>query len=238
MKYAIIIIAIIILVRWETIVRLVNKTESLVTREDSKAVNQPANMQNEIVPMTTDKNLDSSVDKRIVNLMEEFNRFPSESAKELIIADIKATPEIVGQTAHEGFLSAMMKLTGHVQDKNQLTNDLLFELWPLVKGPHVLLVRQLLAINFNDNMVPFLDQLSKSGRDPSCSIGEMVPDSLEKDEKETFLLGRKEILSKIIDDEAQPPKVRTMGLNCFRSVEIALLKLNPPPAAETPAQGP
>lgn len=235
MKYAIIIIAIIILVRWETIAKLVNKTEGLVTSSETSYVDQGASNQTEIVPVTKDKVLEQTADQKIVALIEDFNRNPSDTTKALIIDEVKANPSYFAKEGHEGYISAMSKMSSHVQQKNLLVNNFLFDLWPFVKGSNLLIVRQLLAINFEDNLVSFIDLLAKSGRDPSCFIAEIIPDTLSKEDKERFLNDRKTALEKVNIDETQQPKVRTMAINCMRIVELELLKLNPPQVETPPA---
>lgn len=238
MKYAIIIIAIILLVRWETISKLVGKTESLVVPTDTNYVDQGTETQTEIIPVTKDKTLEQSADQRIVTLIEDFVEKPTEDTKNLIIVDVKANPSYFGEQGHAGYISAMSKLASHIQQKNLIVNNFLFELWPFVKGANLLVVKQLLAMNFEENLVVFLDLLSKSGRDPSCSTAEYIPDTLSKEDKEQFLKDRRSAIEKITNDETKLPKVRTMAINCFRIVEIELLKLNPPPAVDAPEENP
>lgn len=223
------------MVRWETLVRLVNKTENYITPKNAVQMEEISVVQSEIVPVTQDKNLEQSLDKKIVTLIEDLARNPTIDAKNAIIQEIKNNPSIFGMTGHEGFISSMMNMSSLVQQKNSVINSFLFELWPLVKGPNLFLVKQLLAINFNDNMVNLLDQLGASSRDPVCSIGEIIPDSLEKEEKEAFFNERRSAFDKIANDESLPARVRTMSINCFRVSETELLKLNPP-APETPQE--
>ena len=229
MKYAIIIIAIIVLVRFETILKLVDRTQGLVTSSETLPTEQAEVNQSVIVPVSKDKSFEQTPDQRIVTLIEDFYRTPTDTMKNLIISDIKGNPALFGETGHPGYLNIMSRMVSHIQQKNSIVNDFLFELWPLVKGANLLIVKQLLAMNFEENLVLFLDQLSKSGRDPSCFIAEMIPDGFTKEEKERFLNERRANLEKVSYDETQAPKVKTMSINCFRTVEIEILKLNPPP---------
>ncbi|GEM_PF-6596960 len=237
MKYAIIIIVIILLVRWETIVKLVDKTEGLVTTDEIKPTEQAASSQIEIIPVTKDKSIEQSPLQKIVSLIEDFYRSPSDNTRDLIITEIRANPGLFGESGQEDYLSIMSKFPSHIEQKTPLVNSFLFELWPLMRGANLLIVKQLLAMNFEIDLVSFLDQLAKSGRDPSCFIAEITPDGLTKEVKEKFLLERKANIEKIINDEAGFPKIKTMGLNCFRIIEIELLKINAP-AAELPETTP
>lgn len=238
MKYAIIIIVIIILVRWETVAKLVGKTEDFVTPNQTNYIEQGVESQTEIIPVTKDKAIEQSADQKIIILIEDFNRIPTEETKNLIISDIKANPAYFGTTGHPGFLSAMSKMSAHIQQKNLIVNNFLFEVWPFVKGANLLVVKQLLAMNFEENLTVFLDLLSKSGRDPSCSIAEYIPETLTKEDKEQFLKDRRASIEKITNDETKLPNVRTMAINCFRIVEIELLKLNPPPVEQAEQASP
>jgi hypothetical protein len=239
-KYAIIIITIIILVRWETIVKLVDKTEGLVTSKETKYVDQGSSSQTEIVPVTKDKSFEQTPDQKIVALIEDFGRNPNSSTKDLIIEEIKANPSYFSGQGHSGYISAMSKLAPHIQQKNLLVNNFLFDLWPFVKGANLLVVKQLLGMNFEENIVTFIDLLAKSGRDPACVIAEMTPEISSKDDKERFLIERRAAIEKIINDETQLPKVKTMAINCFRIVEIEILKLKPLPveSVESPTVSP
>ncbi len=228
MKYAIIIIAIILLVRWETIVKLVGKTEDLVAPDNTIYIEEPKETQTEIIPVTKDKTLEQSPDQKIVTLIEDFNRNPTAEIKNLIITDIKANPSYFGQEPHLGYISVMTKLISHIQQENLLVNNFLFEIWPFVKGSNLLVVKQLLALNFEENLNVLLDLLSKSGRDPSCSLAELIPETLSKEQSEQFLIERRNNLEKVTNDESKLPNVRTMAINCHRVVEIEILKINPP----------
>ena len=226
MKYLIGFIAIVILVRIDFFLSLVDKGMEKLNRE-RPTTTQPDIEQGETIPVTEDKNLKVTSKTKFLNLLQNFRINPEPTVRELAMELLRSEPMMFGSELDPNLESAIFSWRDLISQGNTDLPNFLLELMTVLEGKNLEVVRRFFSLMMDQDMKSFLLHYSRS-KDINCSIGIIHGDVLESDQLYSVLEERDLAISRILSETNVDPNMRALGQNCQIMIRAQLGKMTPP----------
>jgi hypothetical protein len=185
MKYIVILIVVVILVRIDFILHFFDKTsakfENSQTNEvtNSTAENNP---QTELVPIQNDMAIKSSSRKIFLSMMEDFRSVPEMSLRDRAIETLRAEPTMFNEKLDPELESTIFRWRGLIVQKNKIAQGFLLELMKSLKGENLEMVKRFLSYSIDADFADFVTFYSKTN-DLNCMLITYLGDNLPDEEK-------------------------------------------------------
>jgi len=231
MKYVVILIAVIILVRIDLVLKFFDKTAVKYQNKSIEIAPGEVVAGGEIVPVASDLSFKTSPRKNFISMLNDFRTVQDISVKDKAIELLRLNPTIFPETLDLEFESSIYRWRDLLVQKNKMTHDFLIEMMSNLKGENLQMVMRFYSFAIDVDMGEFLNAYSKSN-DSNCLIMDHLGDNLPEDEKYNELAERLAVLDAfLLTDKAAP--IKLYGQHCQM---ILKLKIDQLKVVEVPSQ--
>lgn len=222
MKYVVILVFVVVLVRIDVILKLFDKTAVKLqnTQEEIPAVEvQPVS---ELVPIDRDLSLKTSPYKTFLSMLNDFQSTADTNVKNKIIELLRANPVMFTDKLDLELEKNIFRMRDLLIQRDKVTHELLIEMMKSLKGENLEMMRRFLSYAIDIDMPEFFNIYSKTG-DVNCIIMGYLGDNLSDDEKFNELNERLTALDAfLITEKAAPYKL--FGGRCLLVLKLQVDK--------------
>jgi hypothetical protein len=234
MKYVWIIVVVVVMVRIDFFISLIESTTSKIS--NSRAPEMKVNdvgSNTEIISIKNDQSLKVSPRTKFLSMLEDFRIDSSALLRMQAIEHLKSHPQLFNDNLDKDLESRIYQWRDLLSQRNPETHYFLLDLLQYLKGENQNMVRRFYSLAMDIDLADFLTAYSKS-KDTTCQIGVLVADSLPEDERFNELAARLTALESVLKKEKLDIGVKVMALRCEASIKLALDTMQL--AAQTPAE--
>jgi hypothetical protein len=236
MKYIWILIAVIIVVRIDMILRFFDKT---VAKYQSKT--EPVKI-NEVestleVRPSADGPLTSASPKKIfLSMLDAFHNNPDEDVRKMALDELKKNPHLFNDKLDKKLEEEIYRWRNSLQGKNSRVLSFLLELMELLKGENQEMMKSFFSLYIEIDLADFLRIYSKT-KDTNCLIATYQGDSLSPEEKTNELVERLNALNVFIAEE-NPEPLKAYAMTCQMVLKLHLDETQLKNATSPPVSAP
>lgn len=238
MKYIVILIVVIILVRIDVVLQLFDKTSQKYQNSQLPDVKTTEVTQTELVPMNNDLAMKVAPRRIFLSMMEDFRSAPDVAIKDRALETLRATPTMFGEKLDTELESTVFRWRGLIEQKNKLAQSFLLELMKSLKGENLEMVKRFLSYSIDADLPDFLYFYSKTS-DTNCMLITYLGDNLPEEEKYNELSTRLNALNAYIASDKT--EFKEYAQRCQMVLKITVDKLGvstgPVDPTLTPASG-
>lgn len=244
MKYVWIIVAVVILVRIDLVLKFFEKTANKFERETSSEVQSSDITPGiDLVPLDKDLAIKSNPRQIFLTMLNDFQANPESETKIKVIEFLKSNPTMFNERLDPDLESGIYRWRTLVVQRNKETAELLLEMLKIFKGENLEMVKRFFSFVIDADMADFLAIYSKSP-DVNCMIITYLGDQLSTDERFNELSERLTVLDSYLGREGLAPGIKLFGDKCrlLLNFEVEKMKASfqpapaeePTPPSETP----
>ncbi len=182
MKYALILVVVVMLVRIDIVWDLVAKLHSKIPTKKENIEETDITPMGESVSYGDDKSLKQSPKVRLIGLMDIFSQRPDLDMKTSILSEFKKNASAFTDILDKELEGAIFRWRGLIQQGNPVVIDLLVELIPELQGANQLMARKFFSLVLDQDAVLFLKGYAKT-KDLSCLGAMYFADELTPEEQ-------------------------------------------------------
>jgi hypothetical protein len=235
MKYVLIFVAIVIMVRIDVVLNLIDKASKKLKSEESTSVSE-APSDKKLISFSEDKSIQQTPRKTLLSLFNNYAISPNKENRLKVMNMLSTTPTLIGPMLDIELEAAIYRLRDNLITKNGDTFQFLMDLQTLLTGENLLMVRKFISLLMDTDIDYFLKYYSHS-KDTECTVATLLADNLPDEEKLNEFYDREGLLNAFLLKDTQDLKVKNYATTCLGSLRIHLDRIAPPPAPETaPAQ--
>lgn len=238
MKYVWIFIAIVVIVRIDFLMGLIDKGIVKIQAPKTpvaKVSDLPAS--SEIIPVAEDKVLKQSPKSTFLALLNNFHQSPSTQIRDLALTEIKNHPTMFTTTLDKSLEAEIYQWRDLVIQGNKETAIFLVELMKYLQGENYDMLRKFVSLWIDVDLDQFLGFYSKS-RDTNCGVITLLADPVPEEEKINEFLERENDLNLFLTKDKADPALKKYADTCLLMVKVHINKLAPassPVPAAVPA---
>lgn len=205
MKYIVILIVVVILVRIDVVMNLFDKTSQKIENSGS---NQTINTStetptSELVPMNTDPALKVDPKKIFFSMMEDFRSAPVADLRDRAIETLRSSPTMFNEKLDPELEASIFRWKGLIVQRNKVAQSFILELMKSLKGENLEMMKRFLSYAIDADFADFVSFYSKT-TDSNCMLITYLGDNLPDEEKFNELSERlKSIDAYIASDKAE-----------------------------------
>lgn len=234
MKYVVIVVIVIILVRIDVILRLFDKTALKIQNSPTEITSSDVDAPAEIIPMKRDLSLQISSKSSFLSMLNDFRSSQNESLKDTAIEILRASPQMFTDSVDSDLEASVYRLRDLLIQKNKATHELLLEMMNSLKGENLAMVRRFYSLSIDIDLEEFLNEYSKS-MDSNCIIMGDLADNLAFEERFNELSERlRELDAFLLTERAEAVKAYARRCQIVLGLQVDKMKTNVIPV-ETPA---
>jgi hypothetical protein len=242
MKYLVIILVVVILVRIDVLMHgvdtIANKVQS---RKESRIPDIEPNVQpsDDLISIKDDRSLVRTPRIEFFTLLEDFHLRPSSEIKDKMVEIFKKKPDLFGSKLDKQLEAEIFKLTDLIYNKNSDFAYLLVDLTENLKGENLEMIKRFFTIMMDSNLELFLKVYSRT-KDSNCMIAKLMGHRFPAEELLNEFIERQELLDNFLSQEKIDPTIHLLAKSCQLVVNMEVNKLNPdnvsaPEETTTPA---
>lgn len=221
MKYLVILILVVLLVRIDWILRRFDLLSEKLTSKQTEVEPIPENSDREIVPLSKDKIFKQNPKQIFLGLLDDFQSSPSADVRQRAVAYLKEHPSLFMDTLDRELEAAIYQWRDLFILNNPEVSGFLLELSSILPGKNKLLIYRFFSLWMDINMEHFLAAYAK-GADTNCNIAIVFGDEKSETEIKDSLLERAENLRKILENENMNPQIKQLATNCLLKIDLEI----------------
>lgn len=236
MKYIVILIVVVILVRIDVILHLFDKTTAKYENSQNSEATTTANEspQTELISINNDPSLKTSSKKIFLSMMEDFRSVPETDLRDRAIATLRESPTMFNEKIDPELEAVIFRWRGLIEQKNKVAQSFLLELMKSLKGENLEMVKRFLSYAIDVDFADFIGFYSKTS-DLNCMLITYLGDNLPDEEKYNELSERLAAIDAYIaSDKAE---LKEYAQRCQLVLKLTVDKLGaitaPPPDEQT-----
>lgn len=240
MKYIVILIIAVIMVRidfWLTLVERAAKKVSSVTERQVQVdpvINKPAP---DLIPVKQDATLKQSPKETFLALLEDFRANPIAPIRERALVIFKDHPTMFSQKLDPQLEAQVFRWRDLLNNNEPEVVKFLIDLMNILQGENQEMIKKFFSLWMEINMEHFLAAYSRT-RDVNCGVAKLFGFPLSEEEKINELYEREASLKEFVAKEKVEPVQKALANNCLLVLQIELSKIAPAPEPEQPAVDP
>jgi hypothetical protein len=234
MKYVVIVVFVIILVRIDVILRLFDKTALKIENRPTEITARDVDAPTQIIPIGKDLSLQISSKSSFLSMLNDFRASQDESVKEAAIEILRGSPQIFSEAVDSDLEASVYRFRDLLIQKNKATHELLLEMMKSLKGDNLAMVRRFYSLSIDIDLEEFLKEYSTSS-DSNCIIMGHLADNLPFEERFNELSERlRELDAFLLTEGAEAVKAYGRRCQIVLGLQVDKMKMNVIPV-ETPA---
>jgi hypothetical protein len=230
MKYVLIFVAIVILVRIDLVLNLFDKASQKMNPVNTSVSEAPS--ERKLIPFSNDKTLQQSPKSTLLSLFNNFAITPSKENRQKVLNMLSTTPTLIGSILDVELEAAIYRLRDPLLTKNGDTFQFLMDLQTLLTGENLVMVRKFISLLMDADIDYFLKYYVHS-KDIECAVATLLADNLPEEERLNEFYDREALLNAFLLKETQDLKIKNYATSCLGALRIHLDRIAPRPAPDT-----
>lgn len=223
MKYVVILIVVVILVRIDVILRLFDKTAVKYQNRSEEIKPGEIAPSSDLVPVDNDLSFKVSPHKTFLSMLSDFRNAPDINVKNKAIEVLRSQPTMFTEKLDLELESSIYRWRDLLVQRNKITHEFLMEMMKSLKGENLEMVRRFFSFTIDIDLGEFLNVYSKSP-DINCIIMGYLGDNLPEEEKYNELAERLVALDAFLLVE-RPEPVKLYAQRCQMVLKLQVDKL-------------
>jgi hypothetical protein len=223
MKYVVILIVVVILVRIDVILRLFDK--GAVKYQNRTEELKPGEIppSSDLVPVENDLSFKVSPQKTFISMVTDFRSSPDINLKNRAIEVLRSQPTMFNEKLDPDLETAVYRWRDLLVQRNKIAHEFLMEMMKSLKGENLEMIRRFFSFAIDIDLGEFLNVYSKS-TDINCIIMGYLGDTLPEEEKYNELAERLVALDSFLLVE-RPEPVKLYAQRCQMVLKLQVDKL-------------
>lgn len=235
MKYVWILVAVVILVRIDLVLKFFDNTAKKMQTESSSEVRPGEGLPNsEVVPMDRDLAIKSTPRQIFISMLNDFQAAPDSGEKMKTLEYLRAHPTMFSDKIDTDLESSIYRLRSLVVQRDKETAELVLEMMKYIRGENLEMLKRFFSFIIDADMADFLTIYSKSS-DINCMIITYLGDQLSVDERFNELSERLTVLETYLNREGIAPPIKLYGDKCLLILKMEVEKMRTPFAPQDSA---
>jgi hypothetical protein len=227
MKYLVILIAVILLVRIDVLLNLFDRaSEKLDSSSAPAEVNVDEVASRETIPVNQDRALQKTKKDTFFALLEDFHTSPVAEIRQRAMSILKDNPTMFGQKLDKDLESHVFRWRDLLNNNDPQVVLFMIELMTILQGENLEMIRKFFALWMDINMENFIAAYSRT-RDSNCTIATTFGDNIPEEEKLNEYYDRQETLAAFLAREKVDPVQRALATSCLTQLNLQIEKLAP-----------
>ncbi len=231
MKYVLIFVVIVMLVRIDVILRLVDQVKLKIEPSPPNVESRDVKSNREVISIADDKSLQQTPRVVFLSLLRDFQEHPTAQVKERAMNQLKSNPLIFSKTKDPGFEAAIYDWRDLLLQKNREAASFLVSLFSLVSGENQELLRRFFTILLDVDVREFIVAY-EAAKEPDCAIVTLFADAIPDEERINQYDERLSALDLFLSQENIDPSLRALGSSCQLVLKTYIEALSPEPIIE------
>ena len=235
MKYVVILIVVVILVRIDVILRLFDKTATKYQNSSNEIKSGEDIPSSEIIPAGKELSAQSTPRKTFISILNDFSYVPDANFKNKAIELLRTHPTMFTDKLDRELESSLYRWRDLLVQRNKVTHEFLMEMMKSLKGENLEMLKRFFSFAIDIDLAEFLALYSKSS-DINCMIIVNLGDNLPIEEKYNELAERLKALDKfLLADREETIKVYAQRCQMVLKLQVDKLKVIVAPNEEAQA---
>ncbi len=226
MKYAVILIILILLVRIDFFLGLFDKVNKKFDANPTELDRTDVRMNRELVPVNLDRSLKRTDRDQFMALLEAFHDSPSSGLAESALQVLKNNPAMFSDKIDPGLESQIFRWRDLLNNNRPEMVSFILELMKVLRGENNEMLKRFFALWMDINMSHFIAAYSRTP-DTNCTIATLFGDPVAEEEKLNEYYDRQESLNNFIKKENLDVVQKSLATNCLLQLEIQIGKIAP-----------
>lgn len=225
MKYIWILVAVVLIVRIDLILKFFDKTVKQIETKTAQEI-PPSDVTSgsELVPIASDPALKSNPRQIFISMLNNFQVAPDSESKLNTLEYLKAHPSMFSEKLDTDLESSVYRLRNLIIQRDKETPELLLEMMKMLKGENLEMLKRFFSFMIDVDLADFLALYSKSS-DVNCVIIQYLGDSLPIEERFNELSERLVILENYLNSEKVSPVLKPYGDKCHMVLKMEVEKM-------------
>lgn len=228
MKYVVILLIVVVLVRIDVVLRLFDKASDKLSSKAPETQSTDITSEREFVSMTQDQSLKQTPRQVFLALLEDFHSSPSKDIRERAMNQFKNYPTMFSQKLDADLETRVFHWRDLLNVNQPELVNFLLDLMNILQGENLEMVKRFFALWMEIDMNNFLTAYS-STRDTNCLIATTFGDPIPEEEKLNEYYDREKAIAAILTNEKLDPTLRTLATNCQLVLNLQISKMAPAP---------
>ena len=238
MKYVVIVLIVIILVRIDVILKLFDKTALKLQNSPTEVTSSDVDLPVQIIPLDKDLSLQISPKSSFFSMLNDFRSSQDESVQAAALQILRAAPNMFSDPLDSDLEASVYRLRDLLVQKNKRTHELLLEMMKYLNGENLLMVRRFYSFTIDIDLEEFLKEYSKSS-DSNCIIMAYHGDNLPFEEKFNELADRlRELDAFLLTKKADAVKAYGRRCQIVLGLQVDKMKMNNSPVEASTIEAP
>ncbi len=220
MKYVWIILAVILLVRIDLVLRIFDQAaDKFTTNNGPEIASNEIQPNSEIISITNDPSLKVTPRKTFLSMLDDFHASADEKIKLKALEFLKAHPTLFGDKLDKDLETFIYRWRDLVLQKNKVTYDFLIELMKLVKGENLEMLQRFFSLVIDNDLNDFFTAYQKTS-DTNCMIMKQLVDVLPEEEAYNELAERLTQLQSFVGSDKINPQIKVFAELCLLVLKL------------------
>jgi hypothetical protein len=229
MKYVLIFVAVVILVRIDLVLNLFDKASKKMTPVNTTVSEAPS--ETRLIPFSDDKTLQQTPKATLIALFNNYAISPNKENRLKVVNMLSTSPHLISSLLDREVEAAVYRLRDPLLTKNGDTFQFLMDLQTLLTGENLLMVRKFISLLMDADIDYFLKYYVHS-KDTECIVVTLLADNLPEEERINEFYDREALLNAFLLKETTDLKIKNYATTCLGALRIHLDRIAPPPVAE------
>lgn len=235
MKYALILVVVILFVRIDYIMGLFDSaSERLASNQGGAEVSETI-APRDVIPVTKDLTLQKSKKDTFLALIEDFQVAPTAEIRNRAMSILKENPAMFTQVLDKSLENHIFQWRDLLNNNEPEVVNFLIELEGTLQGENLSMLKKFFSLWMDINMEHFIAAYVRS-KDTACSIATVFGDKIPEEEIVNEYVERQDALTAFLAKEKVDPKQRQLATNCSLQLKIIIEKLAPAPLMPEPSE--
>lgn len=234
MKYIIALIAVLILIRIDFILRTFDDLSSKFTSNSSTTLsNELPDRGPAPISVAEDRAIKTSPRTNFIIMLDRFADNPDESFRKAAFEIFKAHPTVFGKELDPQLAGSVFSWRDLIVQNAQQLPLFLLDLMKILQGENRDIVVRFYSLILDANPQWFLSTYILA-KDPGCVVATQLADPHAEEEKLNILFDREKALNQLVETELKPEE-KLLARSCLLQLRDHLGRITAPPGTAAPA---
>ncbi len=231
LKYVLIFVAAIILIRIDVVIGLGEKAWLLVKNEKSQ--NTPDDFGDSPIVVRSEKNVELTPRQKYFNFMESFRVSPEQVFREEAMTLFRTHPQMFTEKLDNDLAARIYSWRDLIVSNETEVPLFLLDLFNILKGENKAVIPGFFSVMLDLNPEMFMSHYPRT-KDLTCAPATMIEAAVPAEEKFPELYERMGLLEDYLKKENLTADKKNYATICFNTLRLYLEKEAPPPPATEP----
>ncbi|WPU64766.1 hypothetical protein [Peredibacter starrii] len=228
MKYLVVLVIVVVLVRIDVVLRLFDKASEKINSSQPETQTSEPTAVHEVVSMSQDKTLKQTSRQVFLALLDDFHNNPTKDIRETAMTHFKSHPTMFNLTLDKELEMVVFRWRDLLNNNEPEMVNFLLDLLNVLQGENQEMIKRFFSLWMEIDMQNFLTAYSKT-KDTNCMVATTFGDSIPEEEKLNEYIDREAAIAKILTNDKLDPTVRALATNCQLILNVQISKMAPPP---------